>query len=467
MEDETETPKKRGVMIRCILAGVFVVVVVLFGFGPAFLRKPLYDVVDENFYRVIRAIARVWLIGVGGGLGAGLLLGKAVHRIPWLAHGVARFLRIGRWAPFLVWYGLVVQIIGGLDGYWIWIYAGITVALTACYKFLVASASSQSPRERLRYVSRSSLFQGLLISLYLVMLAAVEVWVGRYPGEVFVGHKVFLVLAAVVLLLNWFWKETFESAAAEHGKALLSELKGENWQSLATAFAVFGACLGLWQLFEALREGRSTLYTSPARISTVFFQWMPSSDVPTDIAVSLGEMMTGIAVGALLGVILVFLMDWIGSAKKILDIIMQVTQIAPIALLPDVMLRHDVLLKLGAVRQWSAICVAIFVFYPIVRALYGLRNEMFMRRILFALEGALPYGAAAVVYGEAMNATAGLGFVMVVSSATFQLDKGMVAFAVLVLLVALLSAVLRRLAKIRLLAPARAIEPPPPTAYAG
>ena len=55
--------------------------------------------------------------------------------------------------------------------------------------------------------------------------------------------------------------------------------------------------------------------------------------------------------------------------------------------------------------------------------------------------------AAAIIYGEAMNATAGLGFVMVVAGATYQTDRGMVAFLILLFLVAVISALRRALAK--------------------
>jgi ABC-type nitrate/sulfonate/bicarbonate transport system permease component len=78
----------------------------------------------------------------------------------------------------------------------------------------------------------------------------------------------------------------------------------------------------------------------------------------------------------------------------------------------------------------------------------------------------LPYGAAAIIYSEAMYATAGLGFVMVVAGATYQLDKGIVAFLVLIVFVAFFSALLRWVAKIRFLAPAPEPQSLPPAASA-
>ncbi|HEY1374553.1 MAG TPA: hypothetical protein VGH50_18925 [Candidatus Binatia bacterium] len=461
MEPETPAVRKSGSTTRYIVAGVFVLILVLFTFGPAFLiRKPLYDLIDHNFYLVIRAVARMWLVGTVAGLCVGVLFGKLVAGMPSLARGVARFLRIGRWAPFLMWYGVVVLITGAIGEYWFWIYAAITVALTACYKFLVAAASSPLPRDRLRYVSISSVFQGLFISLYLIMLAAIELWVGHYPGEILIGHKVFLVLACVILIVNWLLRQNFEFAADDHRKVLLAELKNENLQSLAVAVGFLTVCLCLWQLAETLRHETSTFHTSPAFIAGAFVKLMSTNELVNDIAVSSGDIISGIAASAVLGMMLMLLMDRIGGARRILDPIVQATQIAPIALLSDVMV------KVGAYRYWSTICVAIFVFYPIVRVLYGLRKETFFRRVLLALDAALPYGAAAIIYSEAMYATAGLGFVMVVAGATYQLDKGIVAFLVLIVFVAFFSALLRWVAKIRFLAPAPEPQSLPPAASA-
>jgi ABC-type nitrate/sulfonate/bicarbonate transport system permease component len=256
-------------------------------------------------------------------------------------------------------------------------------------------------------------------------------------------------------------RRSFESAAADHGKVLMSELKDENWQSLATAFGILVVFFSLWQLLEMLGNHDGVLYTSPANIAAAFLKMMPQNQLGNDFYESLREIAMGIAVSGVIGVILIAVIDRIGGAKRILDVIIQATQIAPLALLLDLML-----LRVGGFEYWSAICVAVFVFYPIVTVFYGLRTEPLLRRLLLAVDAALPYAAAGIVYGEAMQATAGLGFVMVVAGATRELDKGMVAFFVLISLVACLSALLRRLAKARFLAPEPAAQSLPPAASA-
>ena len=86
--------------------------------------------------------------------------------------------------------------------------------------------------------------------------------------------------------------------------------------------------------------------------------------------------------------------------------------------------------------------------YAFARAFSGLRDHYILSRTLLSFDEALPYGAAAIVYGEAMNATAGLSFAMVVASATSQTARGLASFMTLLFLVAVLSALLRRLAKV-------------------
>ncbi len=47
-------------------------------------------------------------------------------------------LRIGRWAPFLIYYVIVAEMTGALTLYWLWTYGAITVAWTAGYELLIA-----------------------------------------------------------------------------------------------------------------------------------------------------------------------------------------------------------------------------------------------------------------------------------------------------------------------------------------
>jgi ABC-type nitrate/sulfonate/bicarbonate transport system permease component len=161
-----------------------------------------------------------------------------------------------------------------------------------------------------------------------------------------------------------------------------------------------------------------------------------------DIYVSLGEIALGLVLSGGTAAFLIFILNRVGKLKNILDTILQAVHVAPIALLPGLMGSPFLFYK------WSALCVAVFCFYAFARVFWGLRDYGILPRTLLSLDDALPYGAAPIVYGEAMNATAGLSFAMVVAGATHQTANGLASFVTLLFLVAALSTLLRWLAKI-------------------
>src|SRR4030095_16198407 len=70
-----------------------------------------------------------------------------------------------------------------------------------------------------------------------------------------------------------------------------------------------------------------------------------------------------------------------------------------------------------------------------------------MPKLALATSEALPYGRAAFIFCEMWNATAGLGFMMTVAAATYQIDKGMAGFGVLVSLFGMTHIILHCIAK--------------------
>jgi hypothetical protein len=59
---------------------------------------------------------------------------------------------------------------------------------------------------------------------------------------------------------------------------------------------------------------------------------------------------------------------------------------------------------------WIPSSVVVFCFYPFIQAFWVTRDQPLFSRLLFAMETALPYAFTGMIYGEMMNATAGLGF---------------------------------------------------------
>ena|SRR5438309_2163809 len=82
-----------------------------------------------------------------------------------------------------------------------------------------------------------------------------------------------------------------------------------------------------------------------------------------------------------------------------------------------------------------------------MQTVWAFREKAILCRILLALEQSLPYGFAAMLYGEMMSATAGLGFAVVVATAEGQTEKAFAVFLITLSLLFGLSFALRSLTR--------------------
>jgi len=91
----------------------------------------------------------------------------------------------------------------------------------------------------------------------------------------------------------------------------------------------------------------------------------------------------------------------------------------------------------------KVIAVGCLTFFTLFQALWGFRDRPIFYRILLAIDDALPIAFVAMVFGEAYAATQGLGFLIVVASATQQSDRAIAGCLVTFALMVGLSFVLR------------------------
>jgi len=82
-----------------------------------------------------------------------------------------------------------------------------------------------------------------------------------------------------------------------------------------------------------------------------------------------------------------------------------------------------------------------------MQILWTLSKERLTTKLLLAVEQALPYGFAAILYGEMMSATSGLGFAFVVATAARQFEKAFVIFFITFSLLLVLTTILRFIVK--------------------
>jgi ABC-type nitrate/sulfonate/bicarbonate transport system permease component len=93
------------------------------------------------------------------------------------------------------------------------------------------------------------------------------------------------------------------------------------------------------------------------------------------------------------------------------------------------------------------IAVACFSAYTLTQGLWALRDRPLIYWGLSAVNDALPIAFVAMLFGELFAATAGLGFMMAVASATYRFDKGIAGFLIVVAILAVISAVLTWITK--------------------
>ncbi len=210
---------------------------------------------------------------------------------------------------------------------------------------------------------------------------------------------------------------------------LVREVSSRSWSSLWGAMLLVVLCLVIWQILvffaylsssplDVLKAGYRLLTVVTAKPNEVGLGWK-------DMGVSLLEIFAGLVLSG--GAALIVSEGLSRSVKFRAWILplLPLTYIAPIVLLPGLLGSLGITLY-----NWTAMCVAFLSFFPFVQVLWGLRDQPLLCRILLALDEALPFAFVAIVYGEAMNAVAGLEFVMVIAGATLQTAKGFATFLV-------------------------------------
>jgi ABC-type nitrate/sulfonate/bicarbonate transport system permease component len=177
-----------------------------------------------------------------------------------------------------------------------------------------------------------------------------------------------------------------------------------------------------------------------------------SGEIWSDIPVSLLEIVGGIILGASVGLVTFWFSSFNNIFTRWILFLLPLTYISPLiiwlmsalTLIPNseyfpLFFFHRIVLIGG------------LSFYPFVQTFWALSDRPLHHRVLLAADDALPVACATMILGEAYAATVGIGFMMVVAGATYQIDKGLVGSLLIVGLLVLLSFTLRFIAKRRYL----------------
>lgn len=385
------------------------------------------------------------------GVSIGLALAGFISQSSWLSQTVIRFLRLGLWAPFFVFWAVP---------YWLLPSAVSGVSLFACYQFLSIRLALSLPwRKAIVKVQRGAILQALLFYL-LFQVFLPEGWTTLSLTE----HRVDIVYAIIVLLLGFvffldrIFRANFPSVAAMRRTALMKEIDSNSMSSYWGSVILIVICLSAWQLFadQILRHFR---VGSPLAVLGTVYPPLASGLLFFDIAVSLLEVFTGLVLGGGVAVVIFKGMSAKVHFKNLMFSVLPLTFIVPIML--RLVEFHWVELSNSPWR--TALGVGLLTFYPLVLVLWGLRDHHWVCKILLAADDALPYTFLAMLFGETMSASKGLGFWIIVGRNTLSISQSLgtslLAFALLIFL----SSLLRSTAAHLILRQARAASPPIPS----
>ncbi len=83
--------------------------------------------------------------------------------------------------------------------------------------------------------------------------------------------------------------------------------------------------------------------------------------------------------------------------------------------------------------------VGLLTFFPLLQSTWAFKDIPLHQRWLIVINNALPMAFVAMCFGELYAASAGIGFQMVIASATYQYQQGLAYFLITVFLLATIS----------------------------
>jgi len=462
-----EQPEKPHVVVALVVVFLLFLWELAYGLGlidPLRFSHPLGVLpvlMDINFLRGfgIMLLQVLFASLLGGGIG--VFVGSVILRSTWLSQATLRFLRLGQWLSFFVFWALPIWGFkkGELTDAPFWIVVTVmgiiaafpTVTLSAIYYFLSArSTLGLNGREARPQVVRGTILQALLICLLW------QVWLQPYGWRWFIpqvadiasGYAAMVLLAVFILLVDRTCQLDFNRAATLHEQNVFRELSEKRRHSLFGALLLAVLCVMLWQVFNRPMKTYFVI-DPPLEVLTAGYRLLlvglPRTDTPIweYIYVSFKEISAGLLVSGGVALCVVKLMGANPEVPSSLRNFIPLTFVAPIPL------GVIVIYWIGIGFWHKAAQVACLSFYPFVQALWAFRERPVTCGILLGVDSSLPYAIVGMLFAEAWAAVAGLGFFIIVAWATFRIDEAvataLITFALLLALSSTLRWVARRL----------------------
>lgn len=416
----------------------------------------------EHLRNGLRTIAVLFGLSCFPGGLIGTALGYLIVQNSKLASASLNLLRIGQWVPFVLSWALVSMLFmapGQQPGryFFVWTVSIPAVFLGTFYHFLCMRHLLQLDwRTCVTETARLAVMRALFITLVMALSIWLPHWAVNPENTNVLRHYVAVaVLALFLVVVNWTYRSGIEQSAVSHREMILANLSRRSDGSAWTAAFIILFVVAIWHLFSLI----GNFSVSPVRVFNAAVSLFSAAEIWRDMRISLLEIFAGVIFSGALAFIVSATLLTNSSLRRWMLPFLSVTFVIPIVMLPA---WHGWILHRGAPLSsslwtatcvpcfvWTAICVACLSFSPLMQTVWALREEPLFCRILLAPEQALPYGFAAMLYGEMMSSTAGLGFAVVVAAPSYQTEKAFVIFLLTLSLLIGLSSTLRLLARWR------------------
>jgi len=409
-----------------------------------------------GFFRAM--LLQMAFISLSGG-SIGMILGGLVSVSNWLALSVLRILRIGLWFPLLIFWAFPTW--PPREGFWheafLWVLiVGLTsVTLSAAYQYI-------SFRLHLRLNWRAAMLQAarpIFLQAFFISLIS-QIWISPHGWNWFdlggtngvaVGYTALILLIIVLFSINFIFHYNFEEAARLRGTFVVMEVTYQRWSSFFGAAFLVAVCTGLWQIYGN-KLNRYSLVGSPVEILQAGYRLIISGTgkedlyglVWIDTGVSLLEILFGLMVGAFTAGFVYYGLYRNARFRASTLPLIPLTYVVP--LVGSVFWLAWVGAFGGPLR--TTIGIALITFFPLLQTLVGLKNQDPLCRIFMAVDEALPFAFVAMIFGEAVNTTVGLGFFILSARSDSLISEAtaaaLMAFGLLVLFSSTIRLIVKR-----------------------
>lgn len=373
---------------------------------------------------------------VGGAIAGAI--GSLILRSTGLVGSTIRFLRIGMWIPFIIYWPLpawdpwVVNF--GLTFVLISLVSVTAVALSGIQCFLVSRFVLNLQREDTRWwLLRTAMLQALLISV------CSQPWLGRYGWRWFDFGVGGAYAASMVVLLLMFVIERsihtrFDYVSTIRGNILTREFECFTGSTLFGSFSIALALLLVWQVISL--SSLQMVFSSPLKVLGACYYLLSEKMFWRDFYLSMSVVFGSLIVGVTTSLILYRVLDTYDYLRE------QIIPLLPFLHITLVFSPVILMWWLGEVGFWQkSLGIGLVNIYPMIEALWGLRGRSPGLRLLLGIDNALPYAVVMMLFSEAMASKGGLGFsIMRARTSSHTVPEGIaVALLIIVLLLALSS----------------------------